>query len=89
MFTFFRWLIVGMFLLFLFSQIVWPTLKGRPMFPMFRREAELRNELAKARQRRYERNLEREIRETDADIYVPPQQSNQSETPSFEEGSNK
>jgi thiosulfate reductase cytochrome b subunit len=81
MFTFFRWMLVALLLLFIFSQIIWPSIQRRPIFPMFRREANLRNDLAEARQRRYERQIEREIQEIDADIHVPP-------TTTSKEGSN-
>jgi hypothetical protein len=64
MFTFFRWLLVFLFLAFIFSQMIWPTLCRRPLFPMFRRESELKEKLAEARQVQYERKLEEEIATT-------------------------
>jgi hypothetical protein len=38
-----------------------PVLHGRPMFPMFRRESELRKKLQEAKQEQYEASIEQEI----------------------------
>jgi F0F1-type ATP synthase membrane subunit b/b' len=50
------------FLIFV-TQIVWPSFKGRALFPFFRKQQELEKKLADANQARFEAELEKKVAE--------------------------
>lgn len=53
---------------FCITQVIMPTIEGRPMFPAFRRKEKLQQELERAREARDEKNLEREIEKHKSDM---------------------
>ena len=54
---------VAIFLIvtFIITQIIIPALRGTKAFPMFRREAKLKDELLSRNQQEYEQSLEKEV----------------------------
>jgi hypothetical protein len=48
--------------LFLVTQVLLPALTGRPLVPILRRRRKLEAKLARARETKDERNLEKQIR---------------------------
>ena len=55
-------LIVTLFTAAMATQVVWPIIRGTPMFPLFRRERRLRHEIAEVEQTHIEEDLETELR---------------------------
>ena len=51
--------------LVLLTQVAWPLVMGRKLFPMFRREGKLKSELADKEQEAYNERLLRELKRTD------------------------
>jgi hypothetical protein len=56
-----RYLVVALLVGLVITEMLIPVLHGRPMFPMFRRESELRKKLQEAKQEQYEASIEQEI----------------------------
>jgi hypothetical protein len=46
---------------FAITQIIVPSLKGRPWFPFFKKETKLKGELAELEQEEYEAKLAKEV----------------------------
>lgn len=49
-------------LVFVATQVIWPMLRGTQPFPLLRRERRLENEIAAARQKQLEEDLEEKVR---------------------------
>lgn len=60
----FEILVIVLLSSFIIHQIILPSLFGRPIFPMFTKEAELKKELEVAHQIQHEIDLENKIKET-------------------------
>lgn len=61
--------IVVMGVILFLTQITIPLYRGRPMFPMFRKEAKLLHELEELQQEVVERALERQITKEREDLH--------------------
>jgi hypothetical protein len=57
------WFAALLVVYFITTQITWPLLRGTALFPYFRRERELVEEIVEARQERREDALERRLEE--------------------------
>jgi hypothetical protein len=56
-------MVTGALIILVFaSQIIWPLLKGRPTFPLFRKQRELEKSLADANQAEFEAELEEKVK---------------------------
>ena len=53
--------VAGILILIFLTQIVWPVLKGRALFPFFRKQRNLEKNLADANQAKYEAGLEKKV----------------------------
>lgn len=54
---------------FLVTQIIWPGMRGTPMFPFFQaREDSISRKIAKVRQEVIDTNLETELRKKEAEL---------------------
>ena len=56
-------LIVTLFAAMMVTQIVWPIIRGTPMFPLLRRERQLRHEISEVEQTHIEEDLETKLRQ--------------------------
>jgi hypothetical protein len=59
-------LLLGLGILILVTQIIVPAIRGTLLFPFFRREAELEEELSMAKEETVEAGLEKRIKEEKA-----------------------
>ncbi len=50
------------FLYFALSELILPLIRGTALFPMFRKEAHLEDQLRDAKQRRHEEDLKTQIK---------------------------
>lgn len=50
------------FLYFVLAELILPLIRGTALFPMFRKEAHLEDELRDAKQRRHEEDLKTQIK---------------------------
>jgi flagellar biosynthesis/type III secretory pathway M-ring protein FliF/YscJ len=57
-------IVIGLVLWFIAFQVVAPLIKGTPLYPMFRKEKKLQEELMVARQAVVESSLKEEIKKT-------------------------
>jgi hypothetical protein len=62
-FLFLEWLVIALVALIAVFEVAWPALRGRQVFPSFRREGRLREKLAEAAQRRHEAELEKLVKD--------------------------
>lgn len=60
-----RLFIAAIFVLIWITQVIWPALRGTPLFPWFRREHHLHVQLSRQRQAQLERDLERQLSNPD------------------------
>lgn len=59
---FVRMTFIVFFFAIVITQILWPLLRGTRLFPFFRHERDLENDLAKVKQKNLEKDIEKEIR---------------------------
>jgi hypothetical protein len=64
----FELMFAGLVLAFVFSQVLVPTWRETPMFPMFRKETDLLRKHEEKRQHELEKQLEKDLRKEDRSV---------------------